>query len=170
MKPPTSLVRRALMGAFLVLCAPAALALEPPAGVPVLTLHGAIEQRNTADAAEFDLAMLEKLPRHSLTTQVPWYPRPRKFTGVLLRDLLAVVGARGRTLRAIALNDYRVDIPVEEVRDHDVIVAYRLDDQPMTVREKGPLVIMYPFDRDPELRDAVHFGRAAWQLRRIEVR
>ena len=122
------------------------------------------------DAAEFDLAMLEKMPQHVIVTKVPWHPQPRKFTGVLLRELLAEVGAHGRTLHAIALNDYRVDIPVEDVNTHDVIVAYRIDDRHVTVREKGPLLIMYPFDSTPRLRNPVHFGRAAWQLRLIEVR
>ncbi len=171
---PASSSRRALLGGLLggllVVQAGRAFALEAPSGTPVLSITGAISQRNTADAADFDMAMLERLPQHSLTTLVPWYSRPRTFTGVRLRELLALVGARGDTLRAIALNDYRVDIPVEEVRRLDVIVAHRLDDQPMTVREKGPLVIMYPFDTVRELRNPVHFGRAAWQLRRIEVR
>jgi hypothetical protein len=49
------------------------------------------------------------------------------------------------------------------------MVAYRLDDQPMTVREKGPLVIIYPFDARPGLRDAVYYSRAVWQLRRLEL-
>lgn len=167
---PPVVSRRAVLAAVLASCLPAAFALEPPAGPPVLSLTGNIGQRNTADAADFDLAMLEKLPQHSITTTVPWYPTARTFTGVLLRDLLAAVGAQGSTLRAIALNDYRVDIPVKDAHDHDVIVAYRLDGQPMSVREKGPLVIMYPFDGVRELRNAVYFGRAAWQLRRIEVR
>ena len=167
---PTAVSRRAVLGAALAACLSSALALEPPTGPPVLSVSGSIGQRNTPDSADFDLAMLEKLPQHSITTTVPWYPSARTFTGVLLRDLLADVGAQGSTLRAIALNDYRVDIPVKDVHDHDVIVAYHLDGRPMSVREKGPLVIMYPFDSSRELRNAVHFGRAAWQLRRIEVR
>lgn len=162
--------RRAWLGAVLASCLPAAFALEPPAGPPVLSVGGSIGKRNTADTAEFDLAMLEKLPQHSITTTVPWYPTARTFTGVLLRDLLAAVGAQGSIVRAIALNDYRADIPVKEVQDYDVIVAYRLDGRTMSVREKGPLVIMYPFDSSRELRNAVHYGRAAWQLRRIEIR
>jgi hypothetical protein len=37
------------------------------------------------------------------------------------------------------------------------------------VREKGPLFVMYPFDRVPELRNAVYYSRCIWQLREIEV-
>lgn len=146
-----------------------AYALEPPSGKVVLTLTGRLERRNAPDGALFDMALLEKLPQHSFWTKTPWFPRPRKFTGVLLRDLLAAVGAAPTRLRASALNDYRVDIPAEDVNGAGVLLAYRLDDQPMSVREKGPLLIVYPFDQRPELRSPVHYGRAIWQLRAIEL-
>jgi len=150
--------------------APAARALDPPAGRIVLSVTGEVARRNAGEGADFDLAMLERLPQKSLTTATPWYPSPRRFTGVLLRDLLAAAGARGTTARAIALNDYQVDIPLADAERHDVLIAWLLDGQPMAVRDKGPLVVMYPFDSHPELRDAVHYGRAAWQLRRLDIR
>jgi hypothetical protein len=148
----------------------AAHALEAPAGKVLLTVSGDIEHRNGPDGAAFDLAMLQKLPQASFSTKTPWYPEPRKFTGVPLRHLLAAVGAKGKTLKAIALNDYRVDIPVDEALRHDVMVAYLLDDKPMLVRDKGPLVVIYPFDSRPELKSAINYSRAAWQLRTLELR
>ena len=72
MRISPDLSRRALLGAALASCLSAAIALEPPAGPPVLSVSGNIGERNTPDAAEFDLAMLEKLPQHSITTTVPW--------------------------------------------------------------------------------------------------
>ena len=68
-----------------------------------------------------------------------------------------------------ALNDYRVDIPVADVQRFDVILARLLDGQPMAVREKGPLFVMYPFADHAELRNAVYYSRCAWQLKAIEV-
>jgi hypothetical protein len=41
---------------------------------------------------------------------------------------------------------------------------------PMPVRDKGPLFVIYPFDAQPELRNAIYYSRSAWQLRSIEVR
>ena len=35
------------------------------------------------------MAMLAGLPQHSFTTHTPWHNGPRKFTGPLLRDVLA---------------------------------------------------------------------------------
>jgi hypothetical protein len=147
----------------------AVLALDPPAGKVVLTLSGDIERRNTAEGAAFDMAMLEKLPQHSFSTRTPWYPEPRKFTGVALRDLLHAVGAKGKTLKAIALNDYRVEFPVDDALRGEVLVAYALDDKPMLVRDKGPLVLMFPFDARADLRTAVNYSRAAWQLKALEL-
>jgi len=146
-------------------------ALDAPAGKVVLTVNGTLAQANDNGAASFDLALLQTLPQHSFSTKTPWYAQPRKFTGVALRDLLAAVGAPpGAVLRAVALNDYRVEIPADDVQRHGAMLAYLLDDKPMSVREKGPLVVIYPFDDKPELRTAVHYSRAIWQLRSLELR
>jgi len=163
--------RRRFLAALLAMsCAAPAGALDAPAGRVVLTITGDIEQRNSGEGAQFDVAMLEKLPVKSFSTRTPWFPEPRKFTGVLMRDLLAAVGARGQTAKAIALNDYRVDIPLEDARQHDLLVAWLLDDKPMAVRDKGPLVVIYPFDAHPELKTAIKYSRAAWQLKQLDVR
>ena len=159
-----------LVGWLLALGAAPAAALDPPSGKAVLTLTGKVAAPNGADGtATFDMGLLERLPRRSFTTTTPWYSKPRKFTGVLLRDLLGAVGTAPARLNAVALNDYRVDIPAEDVARGHAMLAYLLDDQPMTVREKGPLVIIYPFDDKPELRNAVHYSRAIWQLRSLDI-
>jgi len=121
------------------------------------------------DVAHFDMSMLERLPQHSFVTRTPWYSTPRKFTGPLLRDVLAACGAQGSNLRATALNDYRVDLPFEDAQRFDVLVARLLDDKPMAVRDKGPLFIIYPFDSSAELRTTVYYSRSAWQLKTLEV-
>ena len=163
--------RRAWLVALLgVACAASAQPLEPAQGPVLLTLTGKLARADAAGEARFDMAMLAALPQHSFTTRTPWYPQPRKFTGVRLRDLLAAVGAGGSDVRAIALNDYRAEIPAEDIARHDVTIAYLLDDQPMRVRDKGPLVVIYPFDSRREIRTAVHYSRAVWQLHRIEVK
>jgi hypothetical protein len=87
-------------------------ALEAPTGPVVLTITGKVGSPNGIGKASFDMAMLQRLPQSSFTATTPWYAEPRKFTGPLLRDVLAAAGAKGRTLRAVALNDYTVDIPL----------------------------------------------------------
>lgn len=158
-----------LASALAAVSLPAA-ALEVARGKVVLTLRGRISKPNQGAVAEFDMEMLEALPQHSITQTTPWFPGPRKFTGPLLRDVLAAAGANGRSLEAIAINDYKVSIPVEDVHEHEVILARLLDDQPMPVRSKGPLFIVYPFGSDAKLRSSIYYSRSAWQLKALEVR
>ena len=72
-------------------------------------------------------------------------------------------------LYAVALNNYKVEIPIDDASRYAVLLATRLDGEPMSVRDKGPLLVIYPFDAHPELRSAVYYSRSAWQLRSIEV-
>jgi hypothetical protein len=83
--------------------------------------------------------------------------------------VLGAVGGQGMTIRAVALNDYKVDVPFDDARSIDVVMARLLDGRPMAVRDKGPLFIIYPFDDRPELRTPQYFARCAWQLRSIEI-
>lgn len=161
--------RRLILGLAAAALAPAARALEAPSGAVVLTVSGRVRKPNRDARAAFNMPMLEKLPQASFVTRTPWYAQPRRFTGPLLRDVLAAAGAHGRTVRALALNDYRVDIPFDDALRHDPIVARLLDGEPMAVRDKGPLFIVYPFDAKPELRNAIYYSRCAWQLTSLEV-
>lgn len=148
-------------------------ALDAPESAEVLTLTGRLRSPNRMiggqEQAAFDLPMIERMPQTSFTTRTPWYSQPRTFTGPLLRDVLAAAGARGSVLRTRALNDYRVDIPMDDVQRYDVVLAHRLDGRPMPVRDKGPLFVIYPFDSWRELRTTVYYTRCTWQLRAIEV-
>nr|WP_316638361.1 molybdopterin-dependent oxidoreductase [uncultured Roseateles sp.] len=146
-----------------------ALALDPASGSPLLTVTGNVKVTNAGRVAVFDMELLEKLPQHSFETKTPWHKGTTKFTGPLLRDILAATGASGHTIFATALNDYRVTIPMEDVQKHDVIVVRLTNGQPMALRDKGPLLIMYPFDQQPALRSALYFSRCIWQLRGLEV-
>ena len=163
--------RRRLLGGAVALGLSAPVwPLEAPTSAVVLTLTGQLRSPNDGTSAQFDMAMLERLPQTSFTTKTPWYSQPRQFTGPLLRDVLRAAGAHGTQLRARALNDYRVDIPFDDAQRFDLILARLLDGTPMPVRDRGPLFAVYPFDAQPELRNAVYYSRSAWQLRSIEVR
>ena len=145
-------------------------ALQAPQGKVLLSISGLITQTNAAGRADFDMAMLAALPQHTFTTTTPWFAEPKKFTGPLLRDVLAAVGAQGKNLRAVALNNFKIDIPADDAMQFPVIVARLMDGKPMPVREKGPLFIVYPYDTDIELRSTRYYNRSAWQLRAIEVK
>ena len=144
-------------------------ALSPATGKVILTVSGKIQEKNKADTAQFDLAMLEKLPQQTFSTMTPWDKNPIKFTGPLLRDVLGAVKAQGSTIKAAALNDYMTSIPLDDATRFDVIVAHRMNGEPIPVKTKGPLFIIYPFDSKKELQSSVYYGRSAWQLKSMTI-
>ena len=135
----------------------------------VLTVSGRLRKPNQDALAVFDMALLESLAQTSLVAKTPWFTQQHTFTGPLMRDVLAHCEARGDVLRLSALNDFRADMPMADALKHDVIVARLLDGKPMSVRDKGPLFVMYPFNTKPELRSVMYYSRAVWQLRWVEV-
>lgn len=157
------------VAAVLGLLAEPALALPPPTGKVVLILSGKVAEKNSPRGAEFDMAMLEALPQKTFTTRTPWDRLPVKFSGPLLRDVLAAAKAQGEALHAIAVNDYKTTIPVSDTLQFDMVLAHRMNGQPIPPRTKGPLFIVYPYDSLPELQDPVYQNRSAWQLKEIVV-
>jgi hypothetical protein len=157
----------------LALVLPAAAAAAPPVpeGPVLLTVSGRITAPNTADGtARFDRAGLEALGTSTLRTRTPWTEGRPVFEGVLLRDVLEAVGAAGTSLAATAANAYTVTIPVRDAERYDVLLALRQDGRRLTLRDRGPLWVVYPRDRHPELRDDVHNGKWIWQLVTLDVR
>ncbi len=146
-----------------------AAALAPATGKVILTISGKIAEKNAGDTAVFDLAMLKKLPQQTFTTQTPWDKYAVKFSGPLLRDVLAAVKAYGSVIHATALNDYKTAIPVQDTQRFNVILAHQINDQTISVRTKGPLFIVYPFDTHPELQSARFYERSAWQLQSLQI-
>ncbi len=139
--------------------------LTAPTGAVVLTISGAIEVGNNAGSAEFDLALLESLPTATLETTTPWTEGLQVFRGVLMRDLLQAVQASGTAVKATALNDYFVEIPIEDFAADPVLLATRRNGETMTVRNKGPLWIIYPSDSsNPRAQE-----RMVWQLSKLEI-
>jgi len=83
--------------------------------------------------------------------------------------LMAYVGAQGRSVTAVALNDYVTTIPIDDFSRFQVILALKRNGEYMSVRDKGPLFIIYPFDSDSTLQSQVYFGRSAWQVAKLLV-
>lgn len=151
-----------------VMTASAALALDAPTGPVVLTVKGKIANTNAGDTAQFDLEMLEKLKGRKGQMETPWTTGKVTFEGPLLREILSAVGASGTSLKVRALNDYAAEVPAEDAK-LDTILATTLDGKPMSVRDKGPLMLVYPFDLDAGLYNEKYFSRSVWQIKEIEV-
>jgi hypothetical protein len=143
--------------------------LGTPKDKPILEVAGSISATNKEGAAVFDREMLESLGMETITTTTPWHKGPVTFEGVPMAKVMKVVEAKGKTVRALALNDYETQIPMEDFSKFNVILALKRDGEYMPVRDKGPLFIVYPYDSNPELKSQTYYGRSAWQLKRLEI-
>jgi hypothetical protein len=88
---------------------------------------------------------------------------------VLAKAIMDRVGAQGTSVRATALNDYEVTIPVSDFSSYRVLVAMYQDGQELTKRERGPLWIVYPWTEHPELDDRPTRQKSIWQLVHLHV-
>lgn len=156
-----NMLRSAAIAAFGLATVVAVPALASPAQDVLMTVTTAEGTR------EYDLAALQALPQTSFTTSTIWTEGEQEFEGVLLSDLLEDAGITEGSIMATAINDYAVQIPVDEVDDIAPIVAYHLNGETMSVRDKGPLWIVYPYDQSLAYQTEIVYSRSVWQLDRI---
>lgn len=136
-----------------------------PIGDVVLSVTGAVNQ----DPTVFDLEMLMALDETVIETTTIWTEGTQVFQGVALDVLMEALGVSQGTLLATAINDYTVEIPVSDAVAGGPIIAYKLNDATMSVRDKGPLWVIYPYDSSSDYRSEVIYSRSIWQLDRIEA-
>ncbi len=170
-------MKRLLLAAVLTLAmgigasvAARACEIAPPQGDVVLTVTGAIGACTKDQVAEFDMAALEALPRTEVKTANPWEKGPVSYQGVKLSDLLATVKASGETAVFAALNDYASDIPVADLKKYTIILAYKREGEYMSVRDKGPLWVIFPFTDNPELSTEIRYAQSVWQVARLTIK
>ncbi|MFD1344326.1 oxidoreductase [Litorisediminicola beolgyonensis] len=153
----------------MVLCLAApVVALDAPEGRAILTVTGNIAQTNDGDAARFDRALLERLDWQEIETHTSFTTGPQRFAGPTLASLLDAVEFAGNTLKLTALNGYEIRFPAEYAFRHGVILALDHDGRAMSVREKGPIWVVFPLDRDGA-EDKRFDGEMIWQLSRLHV-
>jgi hypothetical protein len=149
---------------------------DPPEARIVLQLRAgaASADKPQGSAQACDLNGLEKLPAREIATALPsalGLPGTHQWKGVSLRHLVEMLGANENShIQVTALNDYSIQIPWSDLVRYDPIVAYRRNQQRMTIRDKGPLILIYPFDGTPHLQVQEYVNRTIWQINAISVR
>ncbi len=133
-------------------------------GAVLLTVNGAIE----GDAVEFDREMLQRLDWREIRSWTSFTEGEQEFAGPTLASVLEAVGAKGTSIRAIAINDYAVSIPVDHANAHGVLLAVDHNGKPMRIRNKGPIWVIYP-QSETEAKRQRFDAEMIWQLSRITV-
>lgn len=135
----------------------------------ILTVH--VKTEGKADKiTSFSREELAAMGMFKLTTANDYLDGEAQFEGVLMRNLLAAVAASGAKLaRLIAENDYSVEISTQEFFEYDVLLAMSQDGERLSLRDKGPIWMIYPMSDFPELQDPSFNSRLIWQLDRVEL-
>jgi len=131
----------------------------------VLTLVNAM----TGTEITLTEAELMALPHATIETENEFVDGMTRFTGPLGRDLVALLGGGGSTVVLTAVNDYAVEVPVEDFNTYDVVFAVSADEVRFSRRDKGPVWVVYPMSDNRELQDPVYNARLIWQLVRMEL-
>lgn len=172
-RPPVAII--ALASVILLAIGASSLAapsdeLPHPRNEVILEVSGNLTRMNDGGTAKFDRTMLEGIGITTIHTSTPWTDGIKEFRGVLLQDVLSHCGAEGETIQAKALNDYAIDIPMDDLESYPILLAFESDGEPLTLRDKGPLWIIYPLDDHKSLRGRMTERKMVWQLKELLVR
>lgn len=140
-----------------------------PMGDVILTVSGKISMTNVGDAAQFDLDALMALPKTEYITSTIWTDGDIRFTGVALTDLMQALGADPDSIVAKALNDYSITISKDDIGPDYPMIAYHMDGETFSRREKGPLWVVFPYDRSEDFKQELVYGLSVWQLETLTV-
>jgi hypothetical protein len=62
-----------------------------------------------------------------------------------------------------------VRVPVQDAHQFNPILARKIDDAELKVKDQGPLFMVYPFDELPTLKNDLYYGRSIWHLTSMVV-
>lgn len=120
---------------------------------------------------ELDASFLNKYSVYTLRMDTPWFPKNSLFEGYHFKDILkSLKVSEDKTISVIAYNDYAVDIPAKDVYDYDMILANRHNGAKMSLRNKGPFILLYPFNIHKELATAAFYTKCPWQIKKIVIK
>lgn len=139
----------------------------PPRDMPILSIYPAAQETPHM----LSVSDLERYPQRSVTGFIPdVQDESAEWTGVslgvLLEDLGEPLPAR---LIASAMDSYQEVIPGSDLEHHDPIIAYQRNGEYLSIAQRGPLVIMYPYGEHPELQTRVYYSRTVWQLDKLRL-
>lgn len=117
---------------------------------------------------EYSVEDMRRMPVTEFSTTTPWTDGLQHFVGVPLSEFLQDVSGE-YTLHLKAVNDYSVSMSAELVINSTSIIAFERNGALMTVRDKGPFWLVFPFDDDERYLTESMMSRSIWQLSRIEV-
>jgi hypothetical protein len=193
MKKREFLAGAVALGASVPVLAKTESATAASATTTLVTISGAIRQRNRGpvdpaldqlfykqfvrfDAAyAFDFGMLTRLPAQTIRPTLEYDARPHTLRGPRLIDVLTQAGVPGNPLTQVllrAIDGYIVSTTLGQIREYGFLLATHLGDKPLPLGGLGPLWAVYdpaqiPLMADKPLRE--RFALCPWGIYHIQV-
>lgn len=143
--------------------------LPSPSGEVILEVTGNLKLTNVDDEAHFDRAMIKNLESSTIITANHVLSEPATYTGPVLADLLNKLGAEGETVFITALDDYTAELKRSDIEKYRVLLATHENGKMMTIDDRGPFFIVFPFNQHKELRRDLYYNMSVWQIKSIDV-
>lgn len=128
-----------------------------------------LQDSKSGQSTTFTDADLTALPQESFETETIWTEGVVTFSGPSLKSVIDHAGVAPGDVELYAINDYNVVLPIEKIEDGAPIVANRINGAPFSVRDKGPLWIVFPYDDESQYDTEEYFALSVWQLNRLNV-
>ncbi len=126
-----------------------------------------VSDGTVVNLTEDDLLAMEQF---TVLTENEFVDGLAEFTGPLARDVIEFLNASDiGMLKLTAVNDYAVEVPMSDILEYDVIFAMAQNGTRFSVRDKGPIWVIYPMTENEELQDRVYNDRLIWQLVKVDV-
>ncbi len=117
------------------------------------------------------LKQLRDMSQETVVTGNEFVDGKRVFRGPLMRDVMRRFSSSlPKMVVLTAANDFQSAAPVKEFFKYNVILALSVDGVALSMRDKGPIWMIYPMSDFPELRDPSYNSRLIWQLISIDYK
>jgi hypothetical protein len=141
--------------------------LPNPKGVVVLEVVGAIHQKTSGQETHFDLEMLDGLPQISFRSTTVWTEGLFTFSGPSLTSVLEFVNAGEGGITVSAANNYSIELLANTGDPDFPILATRMNGALLSLRNFGPIWLVYPYDSSADYRNDLIYSQSVWQVTHI---
>jgi len=125
---------------------------------PILTISFQDGTRKVLSLQDMD-----RFPQIEIRTTTPWHAGVQTFSGPSLLAVLAAFDLARATILARAINNYETLLETAQITPDYPILATRQNGETMTVRDKGPIFVIFPYDRLGH-QDKALLRQSVWQL------
>ncbi|OWU84983.1 hypothetical protein ATO6_11485 [Oceanicola sp. 22II-s10i] len=115
-----------------------------------------------------DRSDLAAMPQDGFVTTTIWTEGPQSFRGVRVASLMTALGIPAGHALLTAANGYQVESGIKDLMPDAALIAIERNGAPMSLRDKGPLWLVYEYDSAHVFRTEVVYARSIWQLDRID--